>query len=444
MTTLIINEFLCFLTAQFDKIDRENLISTLGDFYSYREALEAKNLLVTECEKASLGDSIKDFSGKRVEGKAGALRRVITDIVNIWTSVDRENAGNIGVDFVAANPNRLPNVNAEKFSLQFLIAEIKKLNEKVEKQSDEILAVKTLCQSTVDDRQNKPNNKRKLSGSSEPFTPKALRRDSFVSAFSSHPAPSPTPLGSGAAAATTSVSPSASSSASSSSTAATASKSPSTSLAASPTAPPTGLSAAAPPAAPPAASAAASPAAPPSASLDHDGNVISVASLEAEIQSEATDASSKTSSTVKSKSTFADKAKALQKSNGNWIDVTRKRKNITPVVGTAETTTLEGVPVAKRDFWDIAVSRLKAETTVDNVKAHLASKDIQCKEVFVFPSKIKGTVAAKVRVALDHKDLALASGTWPTGVRVSSWLNKSKSERKNDLARKNAERQNES
>ena len=194
MTTLLSNEFLCFLTAQYDKIDRENLISSLGDFYSYREALEAKTLLVSECEKANIVDSIKEFSIKRVEGKSGALRRVITDTVDIWTIVDREKAGNLGVHFVAQNPNRLPHVNADKFSLQFLIAEIKKLHEKIDKQSVEIADLKTLSQRTISD---KANNKRKLSGSAEPFTPKKLLvQESRSSPFSTPtptPAPSPAP-----------------------------------------------------------------------------------------------------------------------------------------------------------------------------------------------------------------------------------------------------------
>ena len=123
---LHINEFLCFLTVQFDKLDRENLISALGDFYSFREALEAKNVLVAECEKASIVDSIKEYSVKRIEGRAGSLRRVVTDTVDIWSVVDCERVGKLDVEFVAANPNRLPGVNLEKFNVQFLIATIQK------------------------------------------------------------------------------------------------------------------------------------------------------------------------------------------------------------------------------------------------------------------------------------------------------------------------------
>ena len=126
MSTTVTNEFLCFLSIQFDKLDRENLISTLGDFYSFREALEAKNILIAECEKVGIVDSIKDFSVKRIEGRAGALRRVVIDAVDVWTVVDCEKAGKLSVTFVAENVNRLPGVNIEKFNVQSLFAAIVK------------------------------------------------------------------------------------------------------------------------------------------------------------------------------------------------------------------------------------------------------------------------------------------------------------------------------
>ena len=61
---------------------------------------------------------------------------------------------------------------------------------------------------------------------------------------------------------------------------------------------------------------------------------------------------------------------------------------------------LEGVPPKKRDFWEVSVSRLAGGTTSDKLKFYLQGKRIEVREVLVFPSKIKGTVAAKVRVEL--------------------------------------------
>ena len=110
MSNLLINELLCFLSVNFDNIHRENLLTALHDFYGIREASEAKSVIITECKNVSITDSIQEFTVKRVEGKSGALRRVITDIVDIWTVVDREKKGELNVQFVAADPNRLPGV----------------------------------------------------------------------------------------------------------------------------------------------------------------------------------------------------------------------------------------------------------------------------------------------------------------------------------------------
>ena len=142
MATLVINEFLCCLLAQFNKIARDNLISMLHDFYGYRAALEAKNILISECEKLSVSDSISEFSIKRIGGKSGALLRVITDAIDIWTVVDREKKGEWLVQFVAADPNQLPRVNIEKISLQFLLAAIVKLQEKVDDQDGVLRQIK--------------------------------------------------------------------------------------------------------------------------------------------------------------------------------------------------------------------------------------------------------------------------------------------------------------
>ena len=113
----------------------------------------------------------------------------------------------------------------------------------------------------------------------------------------------------------------------------------------------------------------------------------------------------------------------------------RKRKNIIPVTGSGEASVLEGVAKPKRDYWEIAVTRLKEGTTVDSVKTHCQNKGFAAKEVFVFPSKIKGTVTAKIRVSLEHKVLALSGVSWPSHIRVSSWTNKSKASKQNDATK---------
>ena len=149
MASLRINEFLCFLSVQFNKMTRDNLISVLLDSYGYLAASEAKTVLIAECKNVSICDSIAEFTIKRIKGKSGSLNRVITDAVDIWTVVDRERKGELAVTFVAADPNQLPAANADKFSLQFLVAAIAKLQEKVEAQDSILNYVKDKLDSSL-------------------------------------------------------------------------------------------------------------------------------------------------------------------------------------------------------------------------------------------------------------------------------------------------------
>ena len=84
---------------------------------------------------------------------------------------------------------------------------------------------------------------------------------------------------------------------------------------------------------------------------------------------------------------------------------------------------LEGVAPLTRDFWDISVSRLKETATADRIKTHLHKHGIEVKDVFLLSSKIPGTKAAKVRVALEQKDRVKSPEIWPQHCRVADWIN---------------------
>ena len=132
---LFINECLCFVINQYDKLNKVNLTSAL-DFFSLKEVLDAKDILILEFEK--IGDStlIKNFKTKRRENAAGAKAKIVQDILDIWEVVDRTLGGKLSVTFVAADPNRLPSVNADQFNLQFLIGAISKLQDAVKGQEE--------------------------------------------------------------------------------------------------------------------------------------------------------------------------------------------------------------------------------------------------------------------------------------------------------------------
>ena len=120
MATLTINELLCFISSQADKLPFDCLHQSLQDFYSLEEVTKAKQLLVLEFDKVLDPDLIKEQRKNRLNGKTSAKDKVARDILEIWQILDRENAGLTATQFVAVDINRLPAVNADKFNLRFL------------------------------------------------------------------------------------------------------------------------------------------------------------------------------------------------------------------------------------------------------------------------------------------------------------------------------------
>ena len=92
---------------------------------------------------------------------------------------------------------------------------------------------------------------------------------------------------------------------------------------------------------------------------------------------------------------------------------------------------MEGVAPYVKDYWEISVSRLKETATADKVKTHLHKHGIEVRDVFILSSKIRGTKAAKVRVALEQKDRFKNAEIWPTHCHVADWINFRKRPTKN-------------
>ena len=68
------------------------------------------------------------------------------------------------------------------------------------------------------------------------------------------------------------------------------------------------------------------------------------------------------------------------------------------------------------------------------MKTHLHKHGIEVRNVFILSSKIKGTKAAKVRVAPEQKDRVKNAEIWPTHCRVADWINFRKRPAKNPTA----------
>ena len=114
MAKLVVNELLCFITFYHDKLDRNSLFSFISEFYSHDEAVSAKLLLIAECDKLRLSKDIADFKKKRLNTKEDALQKVSKDILDIWEVIDCQRGGNTETTFVAADPSRLPAIEAQK------------------------------------------------------------------------------------------------------------------------------------------------------------------------------------------------------------------------------------------------------------------------------------------------------------------------------------------
>ena len=127
----VINEFLCFLSTQSDKLVRKNISSVLSEFYSLAEAVTAKEILVKECELLQISNDSSQYKKPRKNGNESAISKVIKDIVDIWVVIDTTRTGLTSRQFVAGDPNRLPQVNAERYNLKFLISSILCLQEQV-------------------------------------------------------------------------------------------------------------------------------------------------------------------------------------------------------------------------------------------------------------------------------------------------------------------------
>ena len=84
---------------------------------------------------------------------------------------------------------------------------------------------------------------------------------------------------------------------------------------------------------------------------------------------------------------------------------------------------LEGVAPFIRDFWDVSISRMSPTATSDKVKFHLQGHGIEVRDVFMLNSRIKGTKAAKVRVALEQRDRVKSPEIWPQHCIVADWIN---------------------
>ena len=75
MSPSTINELLCFVATQFDKLDKANICSILARFYTLDELVVSKQLLVSECEKIKVTEEISDYKKRRLKKRIKELKK---------------------------------------------------------------------------------------------------------------------------------------------------------------------------------------------------------------------------------------------------------------------------------------------------------------------------------------------------------------------------------
>ena len=432
MEPIIINELLCFVSTQFDKLTRQNLNSIVLEYYSKDDLVAAKHLLVNICDKIGLSNNVSDFKIKRIG--SNVEQKLVKDLLDIWDVIDAEKGGNIGTTFVAADPNRLPSVDADKFNLQFLVSIVLKIqeeNQSLKSQLEAVVSSVTALHEKFPQQNGTPLNASPLL-QTPPFasprrqlpTPKENAPPAADNAGKRHldaNIPSFVPRQS------SETEPIAVSTAVTASSVATDNLSLAPFLLKNsgnnkknnnkrtPLAPAHGS--------PVLATSASTPLSP---------------SFSASTVKAVTSAESTTSPAVAEAASIPPQATNPSSSgptsaSTKWnLVVARNKKKIIPVTGQVVKSSdddLEGVPPVTRDFWDLSVSRLKETATADKVKSHLHKYGIEVKDVFILSSKIRGTKSAKVRVAREHRDRAKSPDIWPQHCKIADWVHFKKSER---------------
>ena len=136
MAAHTVNELLCFVAAQYNQVPRDILTATINEFYDVEDTVNAKKVVIAASKRIDISDAISKSTKprKNTKGESEVEQRTVVDILDIWDVVDAEKGGIFDTQFVAADVNKIPSVNAEKYTLKFLVSTIQKIRREQEKQ----------------------------------------------------------------------------------------------------------------------------------------------------------------------------------------------------------------------------------------------------------------------------------------------------------------------
>ena len=148
------NVVISFLMDRFDNTDRENLSSEMLERFQLEDLEKAKRILVAECDKIKLSESITEYRKKRI-GK-DVKKKVMKDNIDLWDLLDRQKGGRLSSDSTPSSTdsastssesessafNPAPTKDAEITDYQRLLNAIQKLQESVDSRNEDIVWLK--------------------------------------------------------------------------------------------------------------------------------------------------------------------------------------------------------------------------------------------------------------------------------------------------------------
>ena len=129
MAKLIASNCIFFLSSHYDNDNKNSLVSIISEFYLPEEIISTKTILIDECEKLGISNSIAKFKPTRQLTKGDGIQKVIRDIIDIWCVIDVQKGGKTISTYVVDDPKRLPAVdnNSQNFHHLFtLISHLQK------------------------------------------------------------------------------------------------------------------------------------------------------------------------------------------------------------------------------------------------------------------------------------------------------------------------------
>ena len=126
MANVVINGLLNFLSIQYDRLDRESLFSSIRECYSLKDALCAKEILIEECKKLDLSESISNSRKRRNNPNGDGHSRVVHDIIDIWKIIDHQKVGVTISTFTSADLSKANESEINLHDLFELISHMQK------------------------------------------------------------------------------------------------------------------------------------------------------------------------------------------------------------------------------------------------------------------------------------------------------------------------------